>query len=146
VPEDRLLPTIRIRREHIEWKQGSILGVGGDCSQDYTLVLAQEQGHKKEFVYIQKSYPHESLINMCDLQCGSYEITNGQMGVFFVYHDKSQKPSQNRFGLKANGIDNQILKAINEDIGSRSLPGYTVQSSLWHFNGLRTNYLHDYKC
>ncbi|CAL4107097.1 unnamed protein product, partial [Meganyctiphanes norvegica] len=142
VPENRLLPSIRIRSEHLEWKQGFW---GTKKQQDYNLVMARGPGQEEQFVYIQNNYPQDGLINVCDLQYGTYE-SNGRKGVFFVYHDKDQKPYQKRFSLNANGIDQEILDAINEDINSSTFPGTSTSSSFWSFSWLFGDYLKDVDC
>jgi len=146
VPENRLLPSIKIRTEHIQWKQGSFFGIGGSKKQDYTLILSRGPGTEEEFIYVQDGYPLDGLINVCDLQYGSYDLDNGRKGVFFVYHDKSQKPYQKRFGLKANGIDQTILDAIDESIDSATFPGTSSSSSFWDFNWLFGDNLKDVDC
>jgi len=108
-------------------------------------VLARGPGLEREFVYIQHSYSQNGLINVCDLQYGTYE-TNGQKGVFFVYHDKSQTPYQKRFGLKSKGIDQEILNAIDMDFNSGSFPGTSSSSSFWSFSWVWGDDLKDVDC
>ena len=81
----------------ISWKQGSFLGIGGDRSQTYTFCNYTLSSGAKIPVYVQQGYsmPSKLTINS-DLQYGMQEGV-----LFFVYHDKSQKPYQHRFHCNA---------------------------------------------
>ena len=69
------------------WKQGSILGFGGDRSQTYTLCNYTLSSGAKIPIYVQQGYNIPSTMKIdSDLQ---YGIQEGVM--FCVYHDKSQK-------------------------------------------------------
>ena len=99
----------------ITWKQGSILGVGGDRSQMYNLFAYETPQGGKVPVYIQDGYDiPNKMVCHGRLQCGMND------GVFFlVYHDQEQKPFQHRFSqhvaekelyqandwLKSTGVD-----------------------------------------
>lgn len=99
-----------LRRETIKWKQGSILGIGGDKSQCYQLCNYEMHSGEVVPVYIQDDYDMPDTLNIDDgkLQYGMND------GIFFiVYHDKNLKPYQHRF------IQNENQKkayAVNESL------------------------------
>jgi hypothetical protein len=77
----------------VSWKQGSVLGFGGDHSQQYVLCTYKLSGGDTVPVYVQASYDiKESMTINSSLQYGMQEGV-----LFFVYHDKSQTPYQYRF-------------------------------------------------
>lgn len=81
----------------IQWKQGSFLGVGGDRTQTYRLCTYALSSGSEIPVYIQTNYsvPDEMDIDS-KLQYGMQEGV-----IFYVYHDKEQKPFQHRFRSNA---------------------------------------------
>ena len=106
----------------VSWKQGSFLGFGGDRSQNYVLCEYTTSNGNSVPVYIQGGYdiPQRLTVNS-NLQYGTQDNV-----LFFVYHDKSQTPFQERFRcsagfqkfvyatntvliLMANGIDISLL-------------------------------------
>ena len=77
----------------VEWKQGSFLGFGGDRMQEYKLCSYTLSSGSEVPVYIQCDYDVPSKLTIdSKLQCGMQEGV-----IFFVYHEKSQLPYQNRF-------------------------------------------------
>ena len=94
----------------VSWKQGSFLGIGGDCSQEYRFCTYTTGNGTEVPVYIQKSYdvPTKLTVNS-QLQFGMQEGV-----LFYVFHDKSQTPYQHRFKTndlqKAAYAANSILK------------------------------------
>ena len=77
----------------VSWKQGSFLGFGGDSKQDYALCKYNTSGGEPVAVFIQSGYDIQRKLTVnSSLQ---YGMQNGIL--FFVYHDKSQKPYQHRF-------------------------------------------------
>ncbi|KAJ7390549.1 hypothetical protein OS493_024586 [Desmophyllum pertusum] len=100
----------------VSWKQGSLFGFGGDRSQNYVLCEYTTSNGNSVPVYIQGGYdiPQRLTVNS-NLQYGTQDNV-----LFFVYHDKSQTPFQERFRcsgfqkfvyatntvlIMANGID-----------------------------------------
>lgn len=80
----------------VNWKQGSFVGFGGDRSQTYARCMYEGSlgGKTVSFlVFIQDSFPKSESFRI-DHQW-QYGVNDGVM--FFVYHDKSQTPYQNRF-------------------------------------------------
>ena len=76
----------------VSWKQGSLLGYGGDKSQYYYLCTYSYEGHEVP-VYVQADYTIKSNLTVdSSLQYGMQEGV-----VFYVYHNKSQTPYQHRF-------------------------------------------------
>lgn len=100
--------TLKSRGETItvHWKQGSLAGFGGDRSQNYVLCDYTTSNGNSVPVYIQGGYdiPQELKIDS-RLQYGTQDNV-----LFFVYHDKSQKPYQERF--RCNGLQ-QFVYAAN---------------------------------
>ena len=94
----------------VSWKQGSFLGMGGDCSQEYRFCTYTTGSGTEVPVYIQKSYtvPKKLTVDR-ELQFGMQEGV-----LFYVFHDKTQTPYQHRF--KSNDLQkvayaaNSILK------------------------------------
>ena len=94
----------------VSWKQGSFLGFGGDCSQEYRFCTYTTPSGVQVAVYIQKSFSvPQSLTVDSRLQFGMQEGV-----LFYVLHDTSQTPYQHRF--KTNDLQkmayaaNSILK------------------------------------
>ena len=93
----------------IHWKQGRFVGIGGDKSQNYVLCDYTTSRGKSVPVYIQRGYdiPQKLTIDS-RLQYGTKDV------LFFVHHDKSQTPFQERFrcrGLqKFVYTENDVLK------------------------------------
>lgn len=95
----------------VNWKQDSFLGFGGDKSQNYILCDYTTSEGQSIPVYIQGGYVDipQSLNIDSSLQYGMQEGV-----LFFVLHDKSQKPYQHRF--KSTALEkfayfvNDILK------------------------------------
>ena len=81
----------------VNWKQGSVLGFGGDRSQNYVLCDYTTSGGQSIPVYVQGGYdiPRSLTVNS-SLQYGMQEGV-----LFFVLHDKSQTPYQHRFTTTA---------------------------------------------
>ena len=81
----------------VNWKQGSVLGFGGDRSQNYVLCDYTTSGGQSIPVYVQGGYdiPRSLTVNS-SLQYGMQEGV-----LFFVLHDKSQTPYQHRFRTTA---------------------------------------------
>ena len=94
----------------VNWKQGSVLGFGGDRSQNYVLCDYTTSRGKSVPVYVQGGYdiPRSLTVNS-SLQ---YGMQDGVL--FFVLHDKSQTPYQHRFRTndlqKFAYVANEILK------------------------------------
>lgn len=89
----------------INWKQGSFVGFGGDKSQNYILCdYATSRGNSVP-VYIQAGWdiPQKLTIDS-KLQYGTQDNV-----LFFVYHDKSQTPYQERF--RCNGLQKFVYAA-----------------------------------
>lgn len=98
----------------VSWKQGALLGIGGDRSQTYSIVNYETTQGGSVPVYIQDGYDKPDKL-VCDerLQFGISD------GVFFlVYHDKSQTPYQHRF------IQNDMQKRLYA--GNAWLKSYTA--------------------
>lgn len=91
--------TLKSRGETVtvSWKQGSFVGFGGDRSQNYVLCDYSTSRGNSVPVYIQGGYdiPQELVIDS-RLQYGTQDNV-----LFFVYHDKSQTPYQERFRCNA---------------------------------------------
>jgi len=136
IPEDHLLPTIKIRDEHVTYKQDSFMGIGGNEEQNYTLYLARGPGIELELVYIQHDYPQDALISVCDLQYGSYQPKMLTNAVFFIYHNKTQEPYQKHFQLKSKGVTRDIKDAICMDVNNDNFPGTSGGSSFWNYDWL----------
>ena len=81
----------------VKWKQGSVLGFGGDRSQNYVLCDYTTSGGQSIPVYVQSGYniPQSLTVNS-SLQYGMLDSV-----LFFVLHDKSQTPFQHRFTTNA---------------------------------------------
>ena len=99
----------------VYWKQGAVLGFGGDRSQSYTLCVYELNG--SEFpAYIQTGFdvPQKLTIDS-RLQYGVQEGV-----LFFVYHDKEQTIYQHRF--RTNSLQklaygaNEYLKTMGVDL------------------------------
>ena len=96
----------------ISWKQGSVLGFGGDRSQSYVICDYHTSRGNSVPVYIQGGYdiPQKLTIDS-RLQYGTQDNV-----LFFVYHDKSQTPYQERF--RCNALQkfyyaaNDLLKVV----------------------------------
>ena len=100
--------TLKSRGETVtvNWKQGSFLGFGGDRSQNYVLCDYTTSNGNSVPVYIQGGYDiPQSLKIDSRLQYGTQDNV-----LFFVYHDKSQTPYQERF--RCNGLQ-QFVYAAN---------------------------------
>ena len=91
----------------VQWKQGSFVGFGGDRSQNYILCDYTTSRGNSVPVYIQAGWdiPQKLTVNS-DLQYGAQDNV-----LFFVYHDKSQTPFQERF--RCNGLQ-KFLYAAND--------------------------------
>ena len=96
----------------LNWKQGSFIGFGDERSQNYILCNYTTSGGESVDVpvFIQADYDTpQSLTVNSSLQCGMQENV-----LFFVLHDKSQTPYQQRFrtsGLRKFGyIANEVVK------------------------------------
>ena len=91
----------------VKWKQGSVLGLGGDRTQNYVLCDYTTSGGQSIPVYVQSGYdiPQGLTVNS-SLQ---YGMLDGVL--FFVLHDKSQTPFQHRF--MTNALQN-FAYAANE--------------------------------
>ena len=78
----------------VEWKQGSFLGIGGDQHETYVECIYSVPGGEEVPVYIQTSkYDVENKLQVNErLQ---YGMQDGVL--FYVLHDKSNKPYQHRF-------------------------------------------------
>ena len=111
--------TLAFREERetltIQWKQGCLLGIGGDRSQTYVLC---EYATRNEYIvpiYVQKGYEIKKNFTI------DYRFQYGLQDdvMFFVYHDKSQKPYQQRF--RCDGLQkfvyatNEVLKLAGVD-------------------------------
>ena len=97
----------------VQWKQGSFLGWGGDQIQTYWLCTYTLPSGSEAPVYIQTGYdvPKKMKIDR-RLQYGMQDGV-----IFFVYHDKSQRPFQHRFRATslqkfAYGV-NEVMKFTN---------------------------------
>ena len=99
--------TLKSRGETVtvSWKQGSFVGFGGDRSQNYVLCDYSTSRGNSVPVYIQGGYdiPQELVIDS-RLQYGTQDNV-----LFFVYHDKSQTPYQERF--RCNGLQKFVYAA-----------------------------------
>lgn len=99
--------TLKSRGETVtvSWKQGSFVGFGGDRSQNYVLCDYSTNRGNSVPVYIQGGYdiPKELVIDS-KLQYGTQDNV-----LFFVYHDKSQTPYQERF--RCNGLQKFVYAA-----------------------------------
>lgn len=99
--------TLKSRGETVtvSWKQGSFVGFGGDRSQNYVLCDYSTSRGNSVPVYIQGGYdiPKELVIDS-KLQYGTQDNV-----LFFVYHDKSQTPYQERF--RCNGLQKFVYAA-----------------------------------
>lgn len=99
--------TLKSRGETVtvSWKQGSFVGFGGDKSQNYVLCDYSTSRGNSVPVYIQGGYdiPQELVIDS-RLQYGTQDNV-----LFFVYHDKSQTPYQERF--RCNGLQKFVYAA-----------------------------------
>lgn len=82
----------------VNWKQGSFIGFGGDRSQNYILCDYTTRNGNSVPVYIQAGYDILKTLKIdSSLQYGTQDNV-----LFFVYHDKSQTPYQERF--RCNGL------------------------------------------
>ena len=90
----------------VNWKQGSFIGFGGDRSQHYVLCEYTSSSGNSIPVYVQDGYdiPQKLTIDS-RLQYGTHDNV-----LFFVYHDKSQTPYQERF--RCSGL-HKFLYATN---------------------------------
>ena len=109
---------LREKRETltIHWKQGSIAGWGGDKQQTYVLCEYATRNGYSVPIYIQdgKEIKQNFTIDF-RFQYGTQDNV-----LFFVYHDKSQTPFQERF--RCNGLQkfaygaNALLKMVGVDL------------------------------
>ena len=89
--------TLKLRGERgtitIHWKQGSVAGFGGDRSQTYVLCEYATHNDYSVPIYIQKGYEIKQNFTI------DFRFQDGAQDsvMFFVYHDKSQTPYQQRF-------------------------------------------------
>ena len=128
--------TLKSRGETVTvaWKQGSFVGFGGDRSQKYVLCDYTTGIGNSVPVYIQDGYdiPQELIIDS-KLQYGTQDNV-----LFFVYHDKSQTPYQERF--RCSGLQkfvyaaNDILKIAKGIDISWVVGNYLV--NVWTINKL----------
>ena len=100
----------RVKTITVRWKQGSLFGFGGDRSQYYVLCDYTTSLGNSVPVYIQRGYDIlQKLTIDSRLQYGTQDNV-----LFFVYHDKSQTPYQERF--RCDGLQtfvyaaNEVLK------------------------------------
>lgn len=106
----------QITQTTIHWKQGSVLGIGGDCSQSYNVFEYCGPNGDVILVYVQQSFGAPQKLTVDGkLQYGMND------GVFFlVLHEKTQTPYQHRFiqniGQKAAYAANALLKAYTGGI------------------------------
>lgn len=109
---------LREKRETltIHWKQASVAGFGGDKSQTYILCEYATRNGYSVPIYIQEGYEMKQNFTIdFRFQYGTQDNV-----LFFVYHDKSQKPYQERF--RCNGLEkfvyaaNDLLKMAGIDI------------------------------
>ncbi|XP_072028523.1 uncharacterized protein [Amphiura filiformis] len=96
----------------ISWKQGSVFGIGGDRHQTYKECLYRMDDGKFIVVFIQANFGIPRPLTLdSKLQFG-FNSDN----LFFVLHDKEQKPYQYRFEMntQANTLlsGNDILESI----------------------------------
>ncbi|XP_072017609.1 uncharacterized protein [Amphiura filiformis] len=102
-----------VSTKKINWKQGSFLGFGGDRSQTYKEVLYKIEGNDAFItVFIQDDWKVPDPLTLdSNLQ---YGLNNGD--IFFVLHDKEQKPYQHRFKMTTLQsiayYGNEVLKLI----------------------------------
>ena len=103
----------KIIKEHIRisWKQGSVLGIGGNYSQSYNVYEYVGPNGSTVPVFIQSGWnAPDNLTIDSSLQYGMSEGT-----FFLVLHDKSQTPYQHRFMTsftqKVLYMANGLLKA-----------------------------------
>ena len=100
----------------IHWKQGSIAGFGGDRSRTYVLCEYATRNGYSVPIYIQEGFEIKQNFTI-DFRF-QYGVQDDVL--FFVYHDKSQKPYQERF--RCNGLQkfvyaaNELLKMAGMDI------------------------------
>jgi len=99
----------RVKTVTVRWKHQSLVGFGGDESQTYVLCDYTTSRGNSVPVYIQEDYdiPQKLTIDS-RLQYGTQDNA-----LFFVYHDKSQTPYQERFRSDAA---NRVLKIWGIDI------------------------------
>ena len=97
----------------VEWKQGSILGFGGDQHETYELCMYSTSGGEEVPIYIQTSkYSVENELQVDGML--QYGMQEGIL--FYVLHDKSNKPFQHRF--RTNSLQklvyggNSIMKSM----------------------------------
>lgn len=91
----------------IHWKQGSIGGFGGNRSQTYVLCEYATSNENSVPIYIQEGYDIKQYFTIYfRFQYGAQDSV-----LFFVYHDKSQKPYQERF--RCDGLQ-KFVYAANE--------------------------------
>ena len=77
----------------INWKQGSVLGIGGDHSQKYKVFNYETPNKSLVPLYVQHDYDSPDKI-----VCNEKMQYGMNKGIFFVVlHDKSQTPYQHRF-------------------------------------------------
>ncbi|KAL9969810.1 hypothetical protein ACROYT_G022073 [Oculina patagonica] len=89
----------------VNWIQGGFFGFGGDRSQIYVLCDYTTSSGNSVPVYIQDKYDiPKRLIIDSKLQYGTQDNV-----LFFVYHDKSQKPYQERF--RCSGFQKFVYEA-----------------------------------
>ena len=109
---------LREKRETvtIHWKQDSWGGIGGDKSQTYVLCEYATRNGYSIPIYIQEGYEIKQNFTI-DFRF-QYGLQDNVM--FFVFHDKSQKPYQQRF--RCDGLQkfvyaaNEVLKLTGVDI------------------------------
>ncbi|KAJ6636405.1 hypothetical protein Bhyg_14995 [Pseudolycoriella hygida] len=84
----------------ISWKQGSLLGFGGDQTHIYKVYIYAFENGANILLFCQDSMSPPYTIEIDEkLQCG---FQNGEM--FLVLHDKSRTPFQFRFVENENTI------------------------------------------
>ncbi|XP_072044195.1 uncharacterized protein [Amphiura filiformis] len=96
----------------VHWKQGSVLGIGGDRSQTYKECHYKIDGSGIVVVFVQSDWDIPKPLTLTNkLQ---YGLNNGN--IFFVLHDKEQTPYQHRFEMNPmqTGLyyANELLKKI----------------------------------
>jgi len=98
----------RVKTISVHWKQGSFFGFGGDRSQNYVLCDYTTSRGNSVPVYIQRGYDIlQKLTIDSRLQYGMQDNV-----LFFVYHDKSQTPFQERF--RCGGLQQFVYAAAND--------------------------------
>lgn len=103
------------RKDHIaiSWKQGSVMGFGGDRSQSYNVYEYIGPNGSPVPVFIQSDWDIPENITI-DSRV-QYGMNEGVL--FLVLHDKSQTPYQHRF---MKNFTQKALYAANALIKSRT--------------------------